>query len=369
MRVLLVTAFYAPAWGMGGIARATASLARELAHLGHDVLVATTRWDASAPLEELSPHLRVRRFESPRWLRQRLFPWPHGLARFLRDEARALDIAHLAGHRTGLELVAWRALRQAQVPFILQPHGTYPHHGARQTSKRVVDRLFGDAVLRDAAALIAVSRAEAADLPRAAQVIPNGVDDVGFAEKTARAGGREILFVGTDAPQKRGHTLPALLRALPEARLVIVGRCGAAFRQLFGGFGERVSFRDVLAGDALAAAYAHADLLVQPAVGEAFGLAPFEAALHGTDAVVADGHGCGEWFGRAGGCVVPADDVDALVGAVRGRLGDMQMASREAAAVAAFARRELAWSRVAREVEAAHRGAMLGHGKTDAAPS
>ena len=37
----------------------------------------------------------------------------------------------------------------------------------------------------------------------------------------------------------------------------------------------------------------------------------------GTPAVVAGGHGCGEWFGRAGGCVVAPDDAAALAEAVR----------------------------------------------------
>jgi glycosyltransferase involved in cell wall biosynthesis len=356
MKILVVTAFYAPAWGMGGIARATTSLARELAHLGHDVVVATTRWEASAPAEEEpAPHLRVRRFESARWLRERLFPWPRGLARLLAREIADFDVAHLAGHRTGLAFVAWRALRRARVPYVLQPHGTYPHHAARRIAKVVVDRLFCNTLVQEASALLAVSRAEAADLPRASRVIPNGIDDVGSSERTPRTAAREILFVGTDAPQKRGRALPTLLRALPDAHLTLLGRYGQAFRDSLRSFGERVAFRGVLAGEALAAAYADADLLVQPAVGEAFGLAPFEAALRGTGAVVAGGHGSGEWFGQAGGCVVPPDDPEALLAAVRHRLAVPETAAREAQAVADFARRELTWSQVAGQVVAVYR--------------
>lgn len=355
MRILVVTAFYAPAWVTGGIARATTGLARELAQLGHDVLVATTRWDANDPMHEDSPGLRVRRFEGPRWLRERLFPWPRGLAQFLAREIAEFDVAHLAGHRTGLAFVAWRALRRARVPYVLQPHGTYPHHAARSIEKRVVDRLFCDALVREASVLLAVSRAEAADLPRAAQVIPNGVDDVGLAERKPRAAARDILFVGTDAPQKRGRTLSTLLRALPDARLTLLGRYGESFRDSLQAFGDRVAFHGTLAGDALAAAYADADLLVQPAVGEAFGLAPFEAALRGTGAVVAGGHGSGEWFGRAGGCVVPPDDAEALLAAVRHRLAVPETAAREAQAVADFARRELTWAQVAGRVDSVYR--------------
>ncbi len=357
MRILLVTPFYAPAWATGGTARATDGLARALACRGHEVVVVTVRWRPSDPDEEQAGTLRVLRFDSPRWLRERLFPWPRGLRRWLAAEAAGFDVAHLAGHRNGLACVVGRAFARARVPYVLQPHGTYPHHGRWSLVKHVVDRAFGERLMRGAGALIALSHAEAADLPRPAEVIPDGVEEVGAAKKRAHAGGagRELLFVGSEAPQKRGDTLPALLEALPETRLTLLGPLGTSFRARFASFGARVDFRGVLAGDTLAAAYAQSDLLVQPAVGEAFGLAPFEAALHGTAAVVAGGHGAGEWYGAAGGCVVGPGDDAGLHEAVRRRLAAPGLAAREAEAVAAFARHELTWPRVAERVEEVYR--------------
>ncbi len=139
-----------------------------------------------------------------------------------------------------------------------------------------------------------------------------------------------------------------------------MGRFGRRFLEHFRGLGERVSVSGVLHGDRLAQAYALADLVVHPAVGEAFGLVPFEAALLGTPAVVAGGHGCGEWFGRAGGWVVPPDDLEALVAATRAQLGDPALGQREAKEVAAFARRELTWERAAESVEAVYRDVLEG---------
>jgi glycosyltransferase involved in cell wall biosynthesis len=355
MRILLVTPFYAPAWVTGGTSRATAGLAQGLARRGDEVVVATTRWEKADPPEEQAGTLRVLRFEGPRWLRDRLFPWPRGLSRWLGAHVAGFDVAHLAGHRNGLACVAGRALVQARVPYVVQPHGTYPHHGRWSLAKSLVDRLFGARLLRNAGALMAVSRAEAADLPRPAEVIPNGVEAVGVATRPARATICELLFVGSDAPQKRGETLPELLRLLPETRLTLLGRYGERFRARFASFGARVDFRGVLAGNALAAAYAKADLLVQPAVGEAFGLAAFEAALCGTAAVVLGDHGSGEWYRAAGGCVVDAGADDGFLDAVRERLARPELARREAAAVAAFARRELTWSRAAERVEDVYR--------------
>jgi glycosyltransferase involved in cell wall biosynthesis len=93
-------------------------------------------------------------------------------------------------------------------------------------------------------------------------------------------------------------------------------------------------------------------------VDEAFGLVPFEAALLGTPAVVAGGHGCGEWFGKAGGCVVPPDEPEAMASAAQARLSDRALSAREAAAVADFARRELTWDRAAQAMEAVYAGVL-----------
>ena len=166
-----------------------------------------------------------------------------------------------------------------------------------------------------------------------------------------------LLFVGSDAAQKRGLVLVGLLRAVPEAHLDLVGPMGPRFVAAFEALGGRVAVHGVLADDALVAVLKAADLLLHPAVGEAFGMVPFEAALAGTPAVVAGGHGCGEWFARAGGCVVPPDDPDTLASEVRRRIADPALGRAEAAAVASFAGRELTWPQVAARV-----GAVYGAG-------
>ncbi len=189
--------------------------------------------------------------------------------------------------------------------------------------------------MRGARALVAVSESEARDLPRPARVIPNGVEPAGTAPAPRRpAGGSASAPVrGQRPPQKRGPLLPGLLAALPGADLELVGPIGPSFRRLFAALGSRVTFRGVLSGDALAAAYARAEVLIHPSVGEAFGLVPFEAALAGTAAVVAGGHGCGEWYALAGGCVVPPDDNGALAerGGARGCATAISWARRRGA--------------------------------------
>ena len=347
-----MTPFYEPAWAYGGMVRASAALCRELVRRGHRVTVATATLTAGVPSDEMRDGVRVRRF--PARFKRLLVPWAPGLARYCSRELTSFDVVHLHGHRNGLAVTAARALRRAGRRWVLTTSGTFPHHGQHRLAKRLFDRSLGDAVVSGAALLVAVSESEARDLPRPARVVPNGVEPAGDPKGPRTRGGRRLLFVGNDRLQKRGHLLPQLLDAVPGTDLELVGPMGAAFLRRFEGFGARVAVRGVLSGDALAAAYAGADLLVHPAVGEAFGLVPFEAALAGTASVVAGGHGCGEWYGRAGGCVVPADDVPRLASAVRERLQQPDRAEAEGRAVAAFAREHLTWERAAEAMEAVY---------------
>jgi glycosyltransferase involved in cell wall biosynthesis len=357
VRVLHVTPFYEPFWAYGGMARASSALCRALARRGHEVTVATASLGPGPPAQEVLGGVQVRRFPSPAVLNRWLVPWSPRLGSFLERELSAFDLAHLHGHRSGLALTAGRVFRAAGRPYVLQPGGTFPHHDQHRLAKAVLDRAVAGRVSGGAAAWVAVSDSEARDLPRPAAVVPNGVEACGrVSEGPRRPGPPRLLFVGTDRPQKRGRALIELLRALPEAHLRLVGRFGPAFASAFDRFPGRVTVGGVLEGDALAEAYADADLVVHPAVGEAFGLVPFEAALVGTPSVVAGGHGCGEWFARAGGAVVPPDEPLALEAAVRARLRDAERGRAEAQAVAAFARAQLTWDRAAEAVEAVYRG-------------
>jgi glycosyltransferase involved in cell wall biosynthesis len=355
VRILHVTPFYEPYWAYGGMARGSAGLCRALVRRGHEVTVATALLDPGPPREETLEGVRVLRFPGPALLKRLLVPWARGLRDFLRAELPSIDVVHLHGHRNGLAVTAARALRTSGRAWVLQTSGTFPHHGQYPALKALFDRVAGHAVVAGAAELVAVSQCEARDLPRPARVVPNGVESCGAAPATRPREARRILFVGTDRPQKRGQVLPSLLAALPDAELQLVGRFGPRFLGRFAPFAKRTTARGVLAGDALAAAYADADVVVHPAVGEAFGLVPFEAAFAGTAAVVAGGHGCGEWYGRAGGCVVPPDDAAALAEAVRARLNDRGRAQAEARAVVAFARQELTWDKAALAMESVYR--------------
>jgi glycosyltransferase involved in cell wall biosynthesis len=355
LRVLHVTPFYATPAG-GGIARASAALCASLAGRGHEVTVVTAA--DGGDLDEGdggADGVRVLRLAGPEWLRRRLVPFGRGMAQVVHEGG--FDVAHLHGLRSGLVAQAAAALAARGTPWVVQPHGTYPHHGRWPLVKAGFDALLGRRVLAQARAVLALSDAEQADLPRASVVVASGVEVPGTLSPPPPRQHDLLVFVGTDAPQKRASVLAGLLERRPSTRLRLIGRFGPALRRRFECFGERVEFGGLLSGRALARALAEAALLLHPARGEAFGLAPFEAALLGTPAVVAGGHGCGEWFSRAGGCVAFGGE-PALAAAAERRLDDPALGAGEAAAVASFARRELVWDRVAARVEGVYEQAL-----------
>ncbi|MCU0240846.1 MAG: glycosyltransferase family 4 protein [Vicinamibacteria bacterium] len=358
MRILFVAPFFAPAWGYGGMTRASTSLANALVQCGHEVEIVTARLTPEDAEPDQWQGVLVRRFAIHSLPWRFMLPWPIGLRAYLQSQT--FDVAHVIGFRHGFAVESWRALRRHSTPLIFAPHGTYPMHGRFALIKRLFDLLWGKRMMTEAAACIAVSQAEARDLPRSATVIPNGVDAPGSlnTSSTEEARAQRVIFIGTDAPQKRASWLIPLLDHLPQVRLTLVGRFRADFIARLRRFGDRVAVRGVLNGDALAQAYAEAALLLHPATGESFGLVPFEAALMGTAAVVAGGHGCGEWYGRAGGCVVAPDDQEAFIQAVAARLAQPPLAEREAATVARFAREHLCWDEAARATVAVYQEAL-----------
>jgi len=186
MRILHVTPFYEPAWAYGGMVRAVAGLCRALARRGHEVTVVTALLDAAHPRQETLGGVRVRRL--PALLKRTLAPWAPGLRAVLKSELRQSELVHVHGLRSGMAVSTTRACESTRHPWVLQPHGSWPHHNRLVLPKLAFDSLWGTRMLHLAHTLVAVSQAEARDLGREAHVVGNGVEPVGSARQSARRG-------------------------------------------------------------------------------------------------------------------------------------------------------------------------------------
>ena len=375
MRILHVTPYWADAWAYGGIPRVVGALAGQLAAGGHSVTVCTTdahsresRRPTGACAEAPGIDLRIFPNRSNRMAYDWQWFTPVSMHRFLRDHAGDFDVAHLHACRNLPGAMAAHYLDRYGVPFVVAPNGTAPIIERRHLAKHAFDWLTGSRMLRNAAAVIAVSEAERRQLQSLGvgddriHVVPNPVDLSEFSPAIDRGRFRQraglgsetlVTFLGKITPRKRLDLLVrAFARLRPHPRLIIAGNDMGGLRDALSlaadlGVRDRVTVTGLVAGRDRLELLADSNVVVYPGDDEVFGLVALEAILAGTPVVVAGDSGCGEIVTRAGGgAVVPAGDDAALAAAMTGILTAPDRWSVDVAAAAGRLRDDYGASRV-----------------------
>ncbi len=193
-------------------------------------------------------------------------------------------------------------------------------------------RAVGEA-LGEAAAVLALSRLDMECLEAVAKRLvhfPPFLDAKPFTAERRTNEVPSLLAVGmmrADAKLASYRILADALMRLTDRRwrLRIVGDGPARgdVEAAFAPLGDRVAFTGAAEPEALPAIYAAADLLVWPAVDEAFGMALLEAQAAGTPVVAGGYGGVPEVIDDgASGLVTPPGDVAAFAGAVASLLDD-----------------------------------------------
>lgn len=160
-----------------------------------------------------------------------------------------------------------------------------------------------------------------------------------------------VLYVGRLAKEKSVADLAAAIRRLEGVRVAIVGDGPerASVEAAFAGL--PAVFTGYLRGEALAEAYASADLFAFPSPSETFGQVVLQAMASGLPAVVVEGTAPAELVpaGKAG-LHVPAHDAPAMAAAISHILGEPGL--REAMAAAAAARAmDFSWDQLVAQLE------------------
>jgi len=184
------------------------------------------------------------------------------------------------------------------------------------------------------------------------QVWPRGVDAALFSPRhrsdewrqrvTSNPVGKVILYVGRLSYEKNLDALLAAFKTIesetPDAHLVLVGD-GPARQELERALaGRRAFFTGYLRGEALAAAYASADLFAFPSTTETFGQAVLEAMASGLPVVAFDAEGVRDLVRHnETGLLVPEGDTPAFTQGLRSLLAwpeqraSMRLRARSAA--------------------------------------
>lgn len=308
--VVQVVAFYPPR--LGGMERVAEALAEQLS-ARHDVEVLTTAGGpAPAGTEQVSPHLRVRRFAAIEVAHTPIAP---GLiARLARLPRHAIVHVHVA--QAVLPEVVWvtRALRRA--PFVAHFHLDVDASGRMGGLLPAYKRFVFGPVLRRAAGVIVLSPEQRDHVveryrvrPERITVIPNGVDAsfgaIAVNRRPAPADrALRVLFVGRLEAQKNVRRLLdalALTREPMDVRLVGDGELRAALEGRAAELGlDHVRFVGARHGAELASDYAWADVFVLASDKEGMPLVLLEAMAAGLAVVATDVPGTRELVGDTG---------------------------------------------------------------------
>ncbi len=208
--------------------------------------------------------------------------------------------------------------------------------------------------------------------PARLAMFPRGTDIDAFSparasrtmrRRMARGGDVVVLYAGRLSAEK-GVLLLAdafrrAVRLRPGLRLAIAGD-GPARATLARALGDApYRFLGVLEGDALAAAYASADVFCLPSATETFGQVVTEAAASGLPAVVLDRGGAAELVSHGeSGLVVEADDPTALAAAFALLHDDPGLRARLGAGARRAAALRPTWDEVFRDLRDGYRSVV-----------
>ncbi len=368
---------------LGGVSEHVHFLSRELAAMGHQVRVVTSRAPAGMRSRAAEVDREAADHHGYETVRigcsipvvsngsiARVSAGP-GLMRTLDGAIRGMDVVHAQGLATLTLPLA--AIRASRAPATVGTFHTYfdGGHWAYRVGRRPVD-----ALLRRLDRRIAVSQACVSALspyfPGRYDIVPNGIDCDMFrplAPSSNRPDGpARLLFVGRFDARNGLHDLldaAALLRA--EGRDVVVQVVGdgprrrrytAQARHL--GLDDRVEWHGLLR-EGRPRLYREATLLAAPCTIASFGVVLLEAMASGIPIVCADNVGFRQVIrdGAPGRFVSPNDPADLArgIGAV---LDDNALRAHWAGEGRSVAESRYAWPRVAEAVEGIYRETLEG---------
>jgi glycosyltransferase involved in cell wall biosynthesis len=321
MKLLLVTKGFPPR--IGGVETLCRQLAEGLTSRGEDVTVVTFSGGRPAAREE-QPY---RVIELPS--RGDVFEWSSRLVPALRGQE--FDVCHVHNLHASVAAAVWAARVR---PYVLTPHY---HGGGHSRTARLVHpgyRVLGRRIVRGAAAVTAVSAAEASLLRchfgADPEVIPNGVAPAHLATPPDRAR-QSIVVVSRLVRYKRVDAVIEALPVLPAHVLHIVG--DGPEREPLLQLADRLGVRDrvQLTAERVSDPEVHrllrdAAVYVNLSEAESFSYTVLESLAAGTPVVANGGPALAEWARRFPGAVLCADPAhpEQVAAAIR-RLGGIRV--------------------------------------------
>ncbi len=380
MNILHLTPYYAPAYAFGGVVRSVEGMARALVRRGYAVTVLTTdaldqQHRVDHPLDETRDGVRIIRVPNlSSRLRGRFnLSTPAGMKKIAQTLISNMDVVHCHEFRTVENLLVTPVAAAHKKPLLLSPHGTLALDTGRSRAKAGWDRLFSSAVALRFDGIIGLSAQEVQDAqalwphfgrrrtPAEFCVVPNGVDPGDYADLSGRDDFREryglddgmvCLFMGRLHPRKGVDILVQAFRQanVPGARLVIAGPDEGLLASLQPLLDERMVVTGYLGGASRLAAFAAADLLALPAVGEGLPMVALEAMAAGLPVILSPGCNLPEAAAYGAGVEVEPS-VESLVTVLRDLLADDNKRAAMGQVGRQLVQERFTWDAVATQLE------------------
>ncbi|MBN8942264.1 MAG: glycosyltransferase [Rhizobiales bacterium] len=317
MAILLVSISMDPQRG-GGTAERTRRLALNLAAIGSPCQVATMEGGVYADeLRAAGIPVLVTGYVKLKFHLPLINPFA------LLRVVRAARTVHVLGYWNLLSVATSWLARASGRPYVLSAAGEFAALDHPRPVSRLFHRLFGRAMLTNAASLIAITALERNQIidrfgvpADRVVVIPNGVAIPPQSPPVARTDGEKVLlFVGRLAPIKGPDLLLEAFALsadrLADLRLILAGPDFGSREQLKRridelGLGKRVELIGFVDERARTDLFGRALLVTVPSRAEAMSLVALEAGAAGLPVLLTDQCGFDDVANIGGGAVVAA---------------------------------------------------------------
>ncbi len=392
LRILLTSPGYIPAYRIGGLSVAIASLAEALVRKGHSVTVFATNCNMSEDLDvpvdcpQLVEGVEVWYFRRQEFLKKMLpfvpylsksmgYCYAPAMAEQLYRIVPSMDLVHAHTPFIYPTFAGARAARWHHKPLFYHGHGVFaPEYLKYRTlKKKLYIQLVERPIMRKASILFALTKYEydnyrqlGVDTP--CHVIPNGIlldqygskdtsgieSELGFApdEMVVLFMGRLIIKKGID------HLLHAFFQIqslIPNVRLVVAGPDEHNLKSNFqdkvrnAGLEQRIVFPGEITGKVKHDLLARADLFCLPSESEGFSMAILEALASGTPVMISPGCHFPE-VEQAGVGKVVETEPEAMAQAMIELLKDRKQLEAMGRKGREFVTRNYSWDTIASEV-------------------
>ena len=239
------------------------------------------------------------------------YTYTPSMAGWLNTHVTNFDLVHIHGLFSHVNILAGRACRRHNIPYLITPHGMANRYGMRhkRLRKMISFRLFEQRLLNQAHMVHLTSLDEARDfadlnISTATRIIPLAVRSVSGNTTATKADAKsrqkdksrpyQILFMGRLHPIKNIEAVIAAL-AQPDMSYYHLHICGegapkyvnqlkAYAEQL--GVAEQVTWRGFISGSEKVRLFTKSDIFVLPSFSESFGISAIEALSAGLPLVL-----------------------------------------------------------------------------------